>query len=116
MIKDRRSGNERRRLGRLIVNINVDWEGVNGRQQGAINDLSSEGCFILCSGEVEDGEYVKVFLPLADGMKVQFWGEVVNHIFEIGFAVRFIELSNAQKDFLEKLIDRMENRKTENKK
>jgi hypothetical protein len=110
MIRDRRSGNERRGIKRIVVNIKVEWEGANGRQQGTINDLSRQGCFILCSGEVEDGEYVKVFLPLADKMKVQFWGEVVNHIYEIGFAVRFIELSGPQKEFLERLVKRIENK------
>ncbi len=107
MIKDRRSGNERRVVERLAVNIEIEWEGSNGRKQGTISDISRQGCFVLCSGEVEDGENVKVFLPLADGMKVQIWGAVVNHIYEIGFAVRFIELSDAQKDFLNKFVDRM---------
>ena len=59
---------------------------------------------MLCSGDVADGEIVKIFLPLADKMSVQFWGEVANHIYEIGFAVRFIELSDAQKDFLRKFV------------
>ena len=104
MIKDRRSGEERRAVERLTVNIEIEWEVANGKKQGAISDISIQGCFVLCSGEVKNGENVKIFLPLADGMKVQFWGEVVNHAYEIGFAVRFIELSNAQKDFLEKLI------------
>lgn len=104
MIKDRRSGNERRGIERLAVNIEIEWEGANGRKQGAISDLSRQGCFVLCSGEVEDGENVKVFLPLADGMRVQFWGEVINHIYEIGFAVHFIELSDAQMDFLNKFV------------
>jgi hypothetical protein len=97
----------------------VEWEGVNGRQPGVINDLSNEGCFILCSGEVEDGEYVKIFLPLASGMKVEFWGEVVNHNYEIGFAARFIELSDAQKELLEKLVNKLhknEKPKTESEK
>ena len=108
MMKDRRSGKERRVIKRLVVNIKVEWEGANGRQQGAINDINRQGCFLLCSGEVEDGDYVKIFLPLGDKMKVQFWGEVVNHIYEIGFAVRFIELSDAQKELLERLVTKIE--------
>jgi hypothetical protein len=60
---------------------------------------------LLCSGEVEDGENVKIFFPLSGGMKVQFWGEVVNHFLEIGFAVRFIELSDAQIEFLDRFVD-----------
>ncbi len=104
-ILDRRSGHNRRKVERISVTIDVEWEGLTGRLSGTISDISTVGCFILSSGEVTDSESVKIFLPLTDGMKVQFWGEVVNHVFEIGFAVRFIELSDAQKDFLEKFID-----------
>ena len=102
---DRRIGSERRTNPRYSVNVNVEWEANVGRKKGTINDISREGCFVLCSGEVEDGERVLVFFPLSDGMKVQFTSEVVNHTYEIGFGVRFTELSAAQKDFLTKLID-----------
>ncbi len=104
-IKDRRSGSDRRNLERFPVNIDIEWEGLIGRHNGTISDISVHGSFVLCSGEVEDGENVKIFFPLTDGRKIQFWGEVVNHVFEIGFAIRFIELSEAQKDFLEKFVD-----------
>ena len=104
-IKDRRSGRDRRGIERFEVKIEIEWEGLIGRKPGVISDISVYGCFILCSGEVEDGENVKIFFPLTDGRKIQFWGEVVNHVFEIGFAIRFIELSEAQKDFLEKFVD-----------
>ncbi|HEY0428648.1 MAG TPA: PilZ domain-containing protein [Pyrinomonadaceae bacterium] len=104
-IKDRRSGKDRRIIERFPVNIDIEWEGLIGRKTGTISDISVLGCFVLCSGEVEDGENVKVFFPLTDGRKIQFWGEVVNHFFEIGFAIRFIELSEAQRDFLEKFTD-----------
>lgn len=102
---DRRSGHDRRSNDRFPVNIEIEWEGLVGRKSGTISDLSPTGCFVLCSGEVEDGENVKIFFPLTDGRKIQFWGEIVNHVFEIGFAMRFIELSEAQKDFLEKFVD-----------
>jgi len=102
---DRRSGRDRRAHERFEVNIEIEWEGLVGRKSGTISDLSTTGCFVLCSGEVEDSENVKIFFPLTDGRKIQFWGEVVNHVFEIGFAMRFIELSEAQKDFLEKFVD-----------
>ncbi len=104
MIKDRRTGFERRGIKRYAVSIEIEWEGLIGRQQGTVSDISSLGCFILCSGEVENGETVKLFIPIGDGMKVQYWGEVVNHVFEIGFGMRFIEMNKAQRDFMEKLI------------
>jgi len=109
MINDRRSGKDRRAAARVRVQIEIEWESLVGRKPGTISDISTHGCFVLCSGEVADGENVKIFLPLTDGRKVQFWGEVANHILEIGFAVRFIELSEAQKDFLEKFVDSLQN-------
>lgn len=102
---DRRRGQERRAVERFPVNIEIEWEGLVGRKSGTISDISPLGCFVLCSGEVEDGENVKIFFPLTDGRKIQLWGEVSNHVFEIGFAVKFIELSEAQREFLEVFVD-----------
>lgn len=104
-IADRRTGTERRGVERFIVNIDVEWTNSSGRKTGTISDISVEGCFVLSSGEVADGETVRVFLPLTGGMKVQFECEVVNHVFEIGFAVKFMNLGAAQKDFLGKFMD-----------
>lgn len=105
MMKDRRSGRERRAIQRYNATIEIEWEGLVGRKPGTISDMSVVGCFILSSGEVEDGENVKIFFPLTDGRKIQLWGEVTNHVYEIGFAIRFIELSEAQKDFLEVFVE-----------
>jgi hypothetical protein len=58
-----------------------------------------------CSGEVEDGERITIFFPLTSGRKIPLLGEVTNHEFEIGFAIRFVELTEAQKDFLEVFVD-----------
>ena len=57
-IEDRRSGRDRRNLERFKVNIEVEWEGLVGRKLGIISDISPLGCFILCSGEVEDTERI----------------------------------------------------------
>ena len=102
---DRRSGNDRRAKERFSVNIDVEWEGLNVREKGTISDMSEAGCFVLCSGEVEDGDYVKIWFPLTNGGKIQLWGEVINHVFEIGFGIRFIKLTEPQRDFLEVFVD-----------
>jgi hypothetical protein len=65
MIKDRRSG-----MTGGIERLDVNIERLNGKvqtaaKQGTISDISRQGCFVLCSGEVEDGEYITIFLPLA---------------------------------------------------
>lgn len=105
MTNDRRRGEERRAVARFPVNIDVEWEGMVGRKAGTISDMSPIGCFVLCSGEVEDGETIKIFFPLTDGRKIQLWGEISNHVFEIGFAIKFIELSEAQQEFLEVFVE-----------
>lgn len=104
-VSDRRSGSERRGTKRFAVNIDIEWEASVGRRKGTISDISTTGCFVLCSGEVNDGETVKIFIPLTDGMKAEFWGEVVNHVLEIGFGANFVALSTPQREFLEGIIN-----------
>jgi hypothetical protein len=102
---ERRKGKDRRSFERFAVNVEVEWEGLSGKQTGTISDISVSGCFVLCSGEVEDGDYVKIYFPLSTGKKFEFQGEVTNHVFEIGFGVCFINLTETQKEFLEIYVD-----------
>lgn len=103
---DRRSGSERRRIDRNPVSIDIEWEGSGGRRNGTVSDISHAGCFVLSGGEVTDGELVRLFLPLSDGMKAEFNGEVANHVFDIGFAVRFASVSDAQGRIINDLISK----------
>ena len=98
--QDRRSGTERRETNRYSVEIDVEWETSHERKPGAISDVSLNGCFVLSSGDVTDGEHVKIFVPLADGMKAEFSGRVANHVLEIGFGLKFEQLSIAQREML----------------
>src|SRR5438046_1759656 len=107
-IRDRRSGDERRGSVRYPVEVDIQWETASGRQPGSMSDVSIDGCFILSSGDVTDGEDVKIFVPLADGMKVQFDAKVANHVFEIGFGVRFSQLSAAQRELLVSIVKKNE--------
>lgn len=109
MSNDRRSGQERRSTNRHPVDVEVEWEGSSGRKPGRISDVSLDGCFVLSSGDVADGEHVKIFVPLADGMKVQFDAKVANHVYEIGFGVKFEPLVAAQRDLLTQMVNRTRN-------
>lgn len=104
MSNDRRSGQERRTAPRHPVEIDVEWETASGRFKGTLSDVSTNGCFVMSSGDIADGESVRVFVPLGDGMKVQFDGTVANHVYEIGFGLKFDEMSPAQNDMLATLI------------
>lgn len=103
-IPDRRRGGDRRNSKRFSVNIDLEWENQLGRHRGSISDISENGCFVLSGVEVEDGERVRLFLPIGDGMEVQFTGEIANHTFEIGFAVRFVDLTPAQLQILRSFL------------
>ncbi len=103
-IKDRRSGDERRTVNRYQVETDVEWQTSANREPGTLSDVSLDGCFVLSSGDVIDGEAVMVFVPLADGMKVKFTGTVTNHVYEIGFGVRFDKISVAQRNLLAKMV------------
>jgi hypothetical protein len=101
----RKSEDDRRRTARYEVSIDVEWENHDGRGKGTLSDISEEGCFVLSDVNVSDGELVKIFIPLTDGMKVEFMGQVANFVYEIGFAVNFLSLSDAQKEFLASFVE-----------
>lgn len=104
--RDRRSGEDRRANDRYPVEVDVEWEGPAGRSAGTLSDVSLSGCFVLSSGDINDGDTVKIFVPLADGMKVQFDGTVANHVLDIGFGVKFDHVSAAQRDLLSQIVQR----------
>ena len=95
---------ERRGGERHRVTVDVYWQGRYGRSAGTISDINPTGCFVLAVEEVSDGETVHIFIPIDDGVKAQFTGVVTNHEDEIGFALRFDELSETQRSLLERLI------------
>src|SRR5690349_11213362 len=87
---DRRSGRERRKTKRFSVNLDIEWANGTERRRGTLSDISDSGCFVLSSGNPEEGELVKLYLPMTDGMQVDFDGHVSNVAPEIGFAVEFL--------------------------
>jgi hypothetical protein len=80
---------DRRVAPRVRVNLAARWEGVLGRLEGWVSDLSRSGCFILTAGEVLEGELIRVEIQLPTEGWIYLWGEVVNRAAEIGFGVRF---------------------------
>ncbi len=97
---DRRRSTDRRSARRFTVTIDIEWEYSGERHPGTISDLSEGGCFVLTGVEVQDGDEVGLFLPIGDGMRVQYIGTITNHFHEIGFAARFTRLSEAQRNVL----------------
>lgn len=102
---DRRKSDDRRKSRRYPLSLDIEWENYHGRRPGTLSDISEDGCFVLSEVDVSDGELVKVFVPLTDGMKVEFLGQVANYVYEIGFAVNFISITDAQREFLASFVE-----------
>lgn len=106
---DRRRSSDRRSSRRYAVLIDIEWERNEERHPGTISDLSDGGCFVLTGVEVEDGEAVSLYIPIGDSMKAQYKGEITNHVTEIGFAVKFSRISEAQRSVLTSYLMAEEN-------
>jgi len=96
--------NERRRAPRVRVKLPVRWEGALHQESATITDLSTGGCFVLSGGAVEVKELIWLEIQLPSGA-VQYWGEVVDAAYEIGFAVRFNSSSDDDEARLNSYID-----------
>jgi hypothetical protein len=94
---------ERRKASRLRTNINVRWETLKTQGRGTVCDLSSTGCFVLSGGEVVPRELTRMDLSLPDEV-MTFWAQVVYGVHEMGFAVRFVFGSEAEKESLARVI------------
>lgn len=98
---------ERRISPRFRANITVRWETLRTQGRGEVCDLSSSGCFVLTGGEVRPGELTRLDLLLTDKVATQ-WGVIVYAISEMGFAVRFLFGSNADKQSADLLVRGMQ--------
>lgn len=82
---------ERRRHERLSVYLRVRWEGLRGRFEGTLSDISAGGCFILTEGPAAMRELVRLEIELHTGAWVRVWAEVTNQFAGVGFGVMYTE-------------------------
>lgn len=102
MEKDRRSA------PRARVNLPARWEGVMGREDATVTDLSRNGCFVLSGGKVDKKELIWLEIQLEAQSTIHFWAEVVDEASDIGFALKFnsgtAEDENSLTKFLESVF------------
>jgi hypothetical protein len=99
-VRDRRKGGERRSDLRIGVDADIGWTIDGTPMPGRLTDMSMAGCFVLSAGQFSDGEIVRLFFPHKDGGSVEILSEIRNHVPEIGFGVKFLDLSDFQIEFL----------------
>lgn len=96
---------ERRHHERVLLPLEVRWEGQSGRHTARISDLSLGGCYIETLGQVTVGESLtfEIQLPTQNWMPLS--GKVVYHHPNLGFGVQFAQLSDLESNVLVDLIE-----------
>ena len=113
--KNKRStDNDRRSERRVHVAADIEWASGGVVNRGRLGDLSSNGCFVLAAGDFADGEIVRLFFPMTDGSKIEILAEIRNYVEDIGFAARFVSLSDTQREFIRNFAELHEMADTEN--
>jgi hypothetical protein len=100
---------DRRRARRVRVNFPVRWESLMAQDEGSVCDISITGCMVLSGGDATRGELIRLEIQFPNGVWAFQWGEVAYPVPEIGFALRFTELTDEEKNKLQELIDSVGN-------
>ncbi len=97
---------ERRETPRRAVSITAYWEGLSGRHQARVSDLSLGGCFIDTLGKAEVGEFTLLSLTQADGTALRLRGQVASVDPLTGFSLAFTYLTEDEQHALTRLLAR----------
>ena len=96
---------ERRNQRRVSTSIEVVWEGHSGRYESRTSDLSAGGCFVDTVGLVSLGENIKFTLLLPAGESIAIVGNVVYSYPPVGFGVQFTNVSEADREKIDRIIE-----------
>ena len=75
------------------------------QNEATICDISITGCMVLSGGDVTTGELIRLEILFPNGEWAFQWGEVAYPVPEIGFALRFTDLTDDEITRLQNLID-----------
>ena len=88
----------------MDVSLDAVWDG-HGNRPARITDLSEGGCFVDTSGEALIGERLTFRVELPGGNRLELTGEVAHYMRPVGFGLRFVELSDEQREQLLSFLD-----------
>jgi hypothetical protein len=97
---------DRRSQERLDVSLEAVWDG-HGNRPARITDLSEGGCFVDTSGEALVGELLTFQIQLPDGNWLELTGQVAHHMRPVGFGLRFVEMTDEQREQLLSFIEHL---------
>jgi PilZ domain len=93
-----------RRDERYPLPLEVHWESLSGKHEARIGDISMGGCYIESLAQVNIGEQIQFEIQLPTGGRMPLRGEVVYHHANLGFGVRFDNLSVMERNVLAHVI------------
>lgn len=93
---------ERRSQERLEVCLDAVWD---GNRTVRITDLSEGGCFVDAIGDTLVGELLTFQIQLPDGNWLALTGQVAHFMRPVGFGLRFVELTDEQREQLLSFIE-----------
>ena len=99
------SNSERRNEERREVCLDAICEGESGNYNARVTDLSEGGCYIDTLSEACVGEVLNFKLRLPADEWLCLTGEVAHQAPPMGFGVRFINLTDTQREKLRSLTD-----------
>lgn len=103
--------NEQRHHERVRLPLEARWEGLSGKHEARVYDISVGGCYIETLGQVTPGERVSFQIQLPGGIWLQLHGEIVHGELNIGFGLRFIELGERECELLLQMVELARNGK-----
>ena len=95
---------DRRNQERVDVCLDAVWDGRSGNYTARVIDLSDGGCFVDTMGEACTGERLSFRVQLPSGVWLELTGEVAHHLRQVGFGLRFVDLSADQIEQLRSFI------------
>jgi len=95
----------RRTDDRVSTNLPARWDGLSGKNEARIEDLSMSGCFVNSKGRVDVGEIVGIEIKLPSGEWLPLRGEVASYLAGTGFGVLFTFLTDDEEQALRELIN-----------
>jgi hypothetical protein len=82
----------------------VILECASGKREARISDLSPGGCYVDSIIAVAEGEPVSLSIKTESDEALSFTGEVAYVLNGLGFGVRFTDLTDERKAFLDQVI------------
>lgn len=98
-----------RRDRRYPLPLEVHWESLSGKYEARIGDISLGGCYVESLAQVTIGEQIQFEIQLPTGGQMPLRGEVVYHHANLGFGIRFANLSVMERNVLAHVIEQSHN-------